>query len=325
MKKIIANLVALSLMTSAVQAADGVLEVQINNGAGFIRGDVKNGKFKMTHIQENGPKVFKISGDLFKGQSLKTIKDECEYVHAVVPSVLKKDKRSLYISAQLFDYNQKDLSEIVGVEAATGVHLYSITPELIFGAKAMSRKAYPMMNLSYFASQVLGQMKIDEKSAARGEVLNLDMTGYGPVLCDILNGDAELRFYVNINFDKAEPDVFIPVSSEEVQFLSKTLLAKYDWSGSKFDNLVAATTTAEYELNKLRPLNINRGSNDPLELNWTRMTLQKLVRGLVDPETAKPRFMSAEAANELVKTMTVERYGTVARQLSYTPQWEVGK
>ncbi len=319
MKKQIITLAILAATQNVY--AERTLSIPLNGGNGQLEGVITNeDKFRITHIHDNGPRDFKISGDFFKGLTLENIQARCKGAISVYPEVYLKNEKSLYVSAVIYPYGQKEISTLVGLEAETYPSISFFDASLKLQERSSSLRV--MRWNERYSTQFLKIAKFDQNKAVRGEEVTLDLTSQVPVFCDLMNGTAELTFNVQVTFPQLAPTVFKPLSASELESLSKKYRANYTWSQDPVDNLIMAAVSFEGEVNSLRPITINKSSGNAQEPNWNRGTVSKVIKALFDKKI-QPKRLTRGEAEALEKSLTVVKYDIEGRSLVVTPRWKV--
>lgn len=318
MKKQLITLAILAVTQNVY--AERTLSIPLNEGNGLLEGSISDrDKFRVTHIQDDGPRDFKISGDLFKGLKFEAIQNRCRAM-AVYPEVYLNNDKSLYVSTVIFPYGQKQISSITGFDAETYPTVTFIDPILTLSERSGALRSIRWTEK--YASQFLRTAKYDVNKAKSGEQVLLDLTNQVPVFCDLLNGTANLTFKVQVTFPQLTPKVFKPLSASELESLSKKYRANYTWTQDPVDNLVMAAVSFEGEVNSFRPITINKESGDAQAPSWNRTTITKILKGLFD-DKVQPKRLSRQDAEDLEKSLTVIKYDIEGRSLVVTPRWKV--
>ncbi len=297
------------------------VHLDISGGQGEIEGVMTaGGKFRIGHIQENAQRSMSITGDLLDGESAADFKDDCQKIYTRDPRVLRDLPDSLKISGVLFPYTAKAVASLVGHPVENALEVNGVEASLALGPHALSSKAYFTQDLTAFTKFVNEKINVNLARVKAGQQVELDMTGLGPLVCDLLLGNAKLKFLVRVSHQSALPTIFSPLSGDEISNLSKNLIVGYSWDRTRDENMITSGVIVMSELQKIKPIEVNLNAADPKGSSWNGKTFTQLVAEIFDPQNFKPQSLTPEEAQKIAQKLTISSFGTEVSVLAVEPQ-----
>lgn len=311
----------------SVSTSQNSLLVAIPRGEGQIAGSITEADtFRIKEIRANVATKFKVGGEFVNDLSPSEFKRLCGEWEKRAPKAINYGAKSVKLSGVVFPYTKDELSQVVGREVENPIALHMIKPVLSFSDDSLT--ALNFQDVPNYAAQIEARLIPEIAKVNKGQVATLDLTKLASVACDLVNGKANLSFILNINHERAEAEVFVPVTSDEVSSISREL-NRYTWSSDSMSNAYRAGAVLIMELSKFKKVEISMNDLRPAKetinkTNWTAQTLSSLMNELFDVQTFKPKILNAADSRRVSEVLTEKTYSMRAGQVSVTADFTEG-
>lgn len=302
---------ALLMLLASLSAQASNVRVALKDGHGVLEGLITpEGRFRLSRLNEEGPREFRIGGKLFEKMKFEQIVELCQDLKKFkVPKYLSKTQ-SLSITGRLFPYTKEDLESLLQAPAETFPIVYKVEPNLSIASGSLTVRA------AFYSGEAMGvysrlgsQFQVDPESVARGEPTKFDLTGDGNLVCDFINGDATLTWSIHFRYPGPLLKTFVPLTSSQVSSLNDSLLSKLTWNRDSKRNLILGAAALNIELQALGVTSVSPSVRQT-DLDWNYRNLDQILQMLLPGETLRPQPISPQQAAGIEISLTKSGYET---------------